>query len=73
MEIYVIYLSCTIGMIILDFVFSNLYMEANYLACPLDRGILFFLSIASMKATLPNVLYQLKAKNAFSDFGKLFT
>lgn len=47
MEIYVIYLSCTFGMIFLDFVFSNLYMEANYLACPLDRGILiFFLSIA---------------------------
>ena len=42
MEIYVIYLSCTFGMIFLDFVFCNLYMEANYLACPLDRGILIF-------------------------------
>ena len=43
MEIYVIYLSCTFGMIFLDFVFSNLYMEANYLACPgLIAVFLFF-------------------------------
>lgn len=47
MEIYVIYLSCTFGMIFLDFVFSNLYMEANYLAFPLDRGILIFFSVNS--------------------------
>lgn len=25
---------------------SYIYTEANYLACPFDRGILFFLSIA---------------------------